>query len=44
MTIVTILIILFLIEIFLKPRLDFTREKKLLLWYGKRTRNYIVLF
>jgi len=31
------------VEIILKPRLDWTREKKLLLWYGRKNRDYIVL-
>jgi len=40
-----ILILVIIIEITLKPRLDFTRgKKKLLLWYGKNKRMYIVIF
>ena len=38
------LVAIILIEIFFKPRLDYTRERKLLLWYGRKVRNYIVLF
>lgn len=39
-----IIIVLILLEILFYPRLDFTRDKKLLLWYGKVNRNFIVLF
>lgn len=42
--IIPIIILIIGIEIFIKPRLDFTRDKKLLLWYGRKYRNYIVLF
>jgi len=38
------IITVILIELLFKPRLDFTREKKLLIWYGRRIRNYVVLF
>lgn len=44
MEIIIILIMLFFVEITIYPRLDFTREKKLLLWFGKRNRKYIVIF
>jgi len=37
------IIIIILIEIFLKPRLDITEQKALLLWYGRKIRNYIIL-
>lgn len=40
---ISLSILLIGIELFLKPRLDYTREKKLLLWYGRKVRNYIVL-
>jgi hypothetical protein len=41
--IIGILIFAILIEVVFKPRLDITIDKKLLLWYGRRKRNYIVL-
>ena len=31
------------IEIFLRPRVDKTRDGKTLLWYGRRKRRYIVV-
>lgn len=36
--------LILVIEIIFKPRLDVTVEKKLLLWYGRKVRNFIVLF
>jgi hypothetical protein len=41
--IITIIIIALLIEIFLKPRLDFTKDRALVLWYVKKIRKYIIL-
>lgn len=37
-----LIIIALLIEIILKPRLDFTRHY-VLLWYGVKKRDYIIL-
>jgi len=37
------IIFLILIEIIFKPRLDITEQKALLLWYGRKIRNYIIL-
>lgn len=42
--IIFLLIIVPPIEIFFKPRFDFTQDEKLLLWYGKKNRNYIIIF
>jgi hypothetical protein len=39
-----IIIVLILLEILFYPRLDFTRDKKILLWYGRLNRNFIVIF
>lgn len=38
-----IMIFVFSAEISLKPRFDFTREGKILLWYGRYFRKYIVI-
>lgn len=38
------LLVLIIIEGTLSPRLGFTRENKVLLWYGRRKRKYVVLF
>lgn len=32
-----------LIEFNLKPRIDFTRDGKTILWYGVKRRKYIIL-
>lgn len=42
----TILILLILIiEVIFRPRFDYTRDKKLLLWYNKRGgRSYFEIF
>lgn len=40
----TILAIALIIELSCSPRFDYTSEKKLLLWYGKIHRRYIVIF
>lgn len=40
---ITLLIILAMIEIVYSPRLGWTRDKRLLLWYGRRRRDYIIL-
>jgi len=37
-----LIIIALLIEIFIKPRLDFARHY-ILLWYGIKKRDYIIL-
>ena len=39
-----ILAILVILEVFLSPRLGFTTGGKVLLWYGKRNRKYLILF
>jgi hypothetical protein len=39
-----ILIIIVFVEIDYKPRLDYTRDKKLLLWYGKPYRKFKILY
>lgn len=39
-----ILIVLVLIELAFSPRLEITRNKDLLLFYGRRSRKYIKLF
>jgi hypothetical protein len=45
MTIVIIILIIALIaEIMFSPRIGFTREDRILLWYGKEKRDYIVLW
>jgi len=44
MIIAILFFIILFIELSLSPRFDYTREKKLLLWYGRKTRNYIVIF
>lgn len=39
------LIIFLIIEFLFKPRIDITKDKKILLWYGKSLkRKYIILF
>lgn len=38
--IATILIAIF-IELIFRPRIDVTKEKDVLLWYGRNKRNYI---
>jgi hypothetical protein len=38
--ITTILIVIF-IELIFRPRIDVTKEKDILLWYGRNKRNYI---
>jgi hypothetical protein len=43
-TVIIILVIALIIETTFSPRLGFTIEDKVLLWYGKRERNYIVLW
>ena len=40
---IVILIMAVLIEIQARPRLDKTRDGKLLLWYGKNQRKFIEL-
>jgi len=42
-SLIIILIVLFFSDLMWKPRLDFTREGNLLLWYGKTTRKHIKL-
>lgn len=36
--------VLLLVEIIWPPRIDITRERDVLLFYGKRHRNFIKLF
>lgn len=43
MGMITILTVIVLLEVSFSPRLGFTRENKVLLWYGKRDRKYIVI-
>lgn len=43
-TVIIIFVIALIVEIKLKPRLDFARGNKILLWYGKQNRKYLVLF
>lgn len=31
------------IELIYRPRLDYTRDGKRILWYGRKSRRYIVL-
>jgi hypothetical protein len=40
---IPLIILLILIELIFKPRLDITEQKALLLWYGRRVRNYVIL-
>jgi hypothetical protein len=40
---ISLIIFLILIEIIFKPRLDITEQKAVLLWYGRKVRNYIIL-
>lgn len=41
--ITTILITIF-IELIFRPRIDITKEKNVLLWYGKNKRKFIILY
>jgi len=43
-TVIIILSIALIIETVFSPRLEFTREDKVLLLYGKTKRNYIILW
>ena len=36
-----IFLIMVLVELFFRPRFDYTREGWILLWYGRKHRNYI---
>jgi hypothetical protein len=39
------LIVLLVVEFLFKPRLDITKDKKVILWYGKSLkRKYFVIF
>lgn len=39
------IIVLLFIEFLFKPRIDVTRDKKILLWYGRSLkRKYFILF
>ncbi len=38
-----IIILILLIEQIFRPRLDYTREQKLLLWYGRNKRKFIII-
>lgn len=42
--IILLLLFALMMEVLYSPRLDYTREGKLLLWYGKDVRKHIVLF
>lgn len=42
--VIVISIIALVLEFHFSPRIGFTRENKVLLWYGKRTRKYVVIF
>ena len=44
MVLIGIILAIVITEIELRPRIGFTREGKMLLWYGKRNRKFIVLF
>lgn len=44
MATVIILAIALIVEIMFSPRIDFTREDRILLWYGKTKRNHIVIW
>jgi len=39
-----VLLAIVLVEKELRPRIGFTREGKMLLWYGKKIRKFMVLF
>lgn len=42
LTLITLItLVIFITDFLVKPRLDYTRDKKLLLWYGKQNRNFI---
>lgn len=41
---VIILGILLVFELYLRPRLIYTRDAGLLLWYGRKNRKYLVIF
>jgi hypothetical protein len=39
------LIVFLIIEVTLKPRIDVTRDRKILLWYGRSLkRKYFIIF
>lgn len=42
--ILVVTLIVFVIEKTFSPRLQWTREENLTLWYGKKHRKYIILF
>lgn len=39
----SLLVVLFLVHLILAPTIDFARDGKILLWYGRKERKYIVL-
>jgi hypothetical protein len=41
--ILSTLTFILVIEIMLKPRLDITKDEKILIWYGKSNRKFIML-
>ena len=43
-TLLFFVIVVLAIEWLFKPRLDYTSDGWWVLWYGKRNRNYIILF
>jgi len=43
-TVIIILAIALIVETMFSPRVGFTREDRILLWYGKQKRKYIVIW
>jgi len=43
-TVMIILVIALIVEVMFRPRIGFTTEDTILLWYGKTKRDYIVLW
>lgn len=39
-----ILLTILVIEILFRPRLDFARKGKIILWYGYKYRKYVILW
>lgn len=42
--ILSLILLAFFIELIFRPRIGFVIGEKLLLWYGKTTRKYILIF
>jgi hypothetical protein len=39
------LVVIIIVEFLFRPRIDFTRDKKILLWYGRSLqRKYFIIF